>query len=128
MKNTILPLLTFVFFTLSSCSKESDDYFDTKSIIYTFSAGGNDASYSLYSNKEGETIGGKTHGLYNYKDEVRVGDKITLTLSAAKLIEGRNFEIRVSMDEKIIFSSDEVNGFPSTIVINNTLDKSLFKR
>lgn len=128
MNVKLLIVFFSVFLFLVGCSKEEKGYFESKRIVYTFSAGGNDAQYALYSNREGKTLGGNTQALYSYQDEVRPGDKITLRLSTVKKREDRKFEIRVTMDEKLIFYSDEVNGYPSTIVISETLDSSLFKK
>ena len=128
MNVKLLIVFFSVFLFLVGCSKEENGYFESKRIVYTFSAGGNDAQYAFYSNREGKTLGGNTQTLYSYQDEVRPGDKIILRLSTVKKREDRKFEIRVTMDEKLIFYSDEVNGYPSTIVISETLDSSLFKK
>lgn len=115
---------------LFSCSKKSvaPQYADSKRITYTFSPGiGESADITLYSNREGKYINTEESSLYSYQDEVRPNDEITLIMKKTGDING-NFNIRVSMDGKVILSSDklEENSFPKTIVINKVLDKSYF--
>lgn len=122
--------LLVILFTFSSCSKENTnpDKNSSGRVTYTFSPGiGGSANISLYSNREGRYINTNASSLYSYQDEVKPGDKITLVMKKDGEIRG-NFDIRVSMDGKIIFSSStiESGSFPSTIVIDKVIDKSYF--
>lgn len=131
MKKSILLLITICLLTVS-CSKESagPQYAESKRITYTFSPGiGETANITIYSNREAKYINTNEKALYSYQDEVRPGDKISLIMKNTGPISG-NFEIRVTMDNKMIFSSDKIEegSIPKSIIIEKVLDKSYFKK